>query len=85
MSNLIQIYEEREGEIVADEEESSLFASSEEDIASSQEIENEVRATLTVSAQLNINFLPNDLVILKKMIAMEFKESELLHRRDGGS
>lgn len=85
MSNLVQMYEEME------EEEDSI---EEEDISSnsnncvednSQKIEEEVKATMAVGAQLNMKFKDNDSKILKKMIALEMKESVDSQRRVEGT
>lgn len=80
LSNLIQIYEDLSGE---HEEEEAEPDSSTESIESSQRVMDEVRATLAISAQLNVNFLPDDERILKKMIMLESKEAALLREREG--
>lgn len=84
MANLLQIYESIEGEQELSEEEDISFSSPEEALDSQLQIENEVRATMAVGAQLNINFSPNDPEILWKMIELEFKEGEVSSRRNGG-
>lgn len=67
MSNLVQICEEMENE----EEDEEISTSSGDEALNDPAILSEVSATLAVGAALNINLLPNDKRILKKMIAME--------------
>lgn len=44
----------------------------------------EVRATLAVGAALNINLLPNDKKVFKKMVAMENKGEIRVRENTGG-
>lgn len=57
LSNLIQIHEEISGE---SEEEETESKSSTDSIESSQRIIGEVRATMAIGAELNVNFFPDD-------------------------
>lgn len=72
MSNLVQICEEVDG----NKEEDEISTSSDEADLDNPQILSEVRATMAVGAALNINFLPNDERILKKMVCLENKEAE---------
>lgn len=81
LSNLIQIHEEISGELEEEEAESN---SSTESIESSQHIIDEVRATMAIGAELNVNFLPDDDRVLKKMILLETKEAASLRDKEGG-
>lgn len=82
LSNLIQIYEDLSGEPGEEESEPN---SSIESIKSTHHVIEEVRATMAIGAQLNVNFLPNDDRILKKMITIKSKEAALLREREGGN
>lgn len=75
LSNLIRIREElsKESSMV-----DGSSASPGEAIQSDLRIAEEVRATMAIGGELNVNFLPNDDVVLKKMIELEFKEYALI-------
>lgn len=94
MTNLLQICEDIKGEEENEdganeedmEEEEDISSSSPEEAShSTPRIENEVRATMAVGAQLNINFPPNHVSILRKMVRIELRESELLRRSEWGN
>lgn len=81
LSNLIQIHEENSSE---SGEEEAVSKSPSDSVESSQHIIDEVRATMAIGAELNVNFLPNDERVLKKMIILESKEAAILRQKEGG-
>lgn len=78
LTNLIRIREElsREPSMV-----DGSSSSSGDSVQSDLRIAEEVRATMEIGGQLNVDFLPNDDVVLRKMIEIEIKE--FAHAREG--
>lgn len=79
LANLVQIREElsREPSIV------EVSSSTSGEIQSNPSIAREVRASMVVGGELDIQFLPNDDVVLKKMIELEIEEYARLRAREG--
>lgn len=80
VSNLVQIYEDLEGEAEKDE----IYSFSGESPQSIALILSEVRATMAVGAELNVKFRPDDELILRKMILLENKEADSLREKTRG-
>lgn len=81
MSNLVKICEELEKE---EEEEDEISTSSGEEEDNDPAVLSEVQATLAVGVALNVNLLPNDRRILKKMIRMEKEGEAGVKEKSGG-
>ncbi|KAI8569701.1 hypothetical protein RHMOL_Rhmol02G0297900 [Rhododendron molle] len=79
MSNLLSLREEVDRTFNHEE---SFASSSEDTIQSDSVIYREVRATMAIGGQLNVNFLPQDDVILNKMIEMEAQEYSVMLERE---
>ncbi|KAI8531875.1 hypothetical protein RHMOL_Rhmol11G0169900 [Rhododendron molle] len=81
LTNLLKIREELDGD-------PSLVRASQpssEDISQgSPSIVNEVRATMAVGGELDINFLPDDNETLQRMIELEVEEYSLVKERGVG-
>lgn len=87
LTNLLRIREElsKEPSMVDGSPLSSGESVQAESIQTDSRIVDEVRATMAIGGELNVQFLPNDDVVLKKMIELEVKEYALLREGVGES
>ncbi|KAG5521008.1 hypothetical protein RHGRI_033528 [Rhododendron griersonianum] len=78
LNNLLRIREDLDRDSSSEEASQSLS----DDISQvSPSIINEVRATMAIGGELDINFLPNDNETLNRMIELEVKEFSLMKER----